>query len=281
MAEEPEVIQKELDETRHALAEKLEQIGEKISGTVETVSETVAGVTETVTNVTESLGDTVQNVAESVSGTVESVKETVATVGEKAQETVEAVKQAFNLPDQVRAHPWLCVGGSVAVGFVAGRLILPRFSSHTQEAQSFVRGNGYYAEPQAEEPRPSYDYRRESTSSTSESTLGKAGSWLSSLVQNFGPELNKLKELALGTLFGVTRDVVARSVPESIKEQVQGVFNDVTEKVGGKPIQGSVLDESNEESSSQHGDSGHGEMASAQHGEDRQGRETAGRSNRR
>src|SRR5206468_919653 len=137
----------ELEETRHALAEKLEQIGEKISGTVETVSETVSGVTETVTNVTEALGGTVQAVADTVSGTVESVKET-------AQETVEAVKHAFNLPDQVRAHPWIWVGGSVAVGFVAGKILLPRVGRHTPEAVAFTRGEGYYydraAQPEAE-----------------------------------------------------------------------------------------------------------------------------------
>jgi hypothetical protein len=36
-------------------------------------------------------------------------------------------------------------------------------------------------------------------------------------------------------------------VPESIKEEVRNVFNDITEKAGGQPIHGAVLDESSEE----------------------------------
>jgi hypothetical protein len=72
---------------------------------------------------------------------------------------------------------------------------------------------------------------------------------VSSIVERFGPEIDRLKGLALGTLFGVTRDVVAKAVPGSIKEEVSSVFNDITEKAGGKPIQGAVLDESSEVSS--------------------------------
>jgi len=220
MAQEPEVTEHELEATRHALAEKLEQIGEKISGTVETVSDAVSSVTQTVENVTGAVEGTMQTVADSVSGTVESVKDTVNAVGERASETVEAVKEAFNLSEQVRRRPWLCLGGSVAVGFVLGKIFAPR-SHHTTEAESFARGSGYYAAaPEPETPRAGNGRHwgsEEKTTSTSEGA--EKPSMLSGVMEQFGPELTKVKELALGTLFGVARDMIAQAVPATLKDQ--------------------------------------------------------------
>lgn len=256
MAEKPEVIQQELEQTRHALADKLEQIGEKFSGTMDNVSDTVAGVTQSVQNVTEAVEGTVQNVADAVSGTVESMKDTVSSVGEKASETVEAVRQAFNVAEQVRNHPWAWVGGAVVVGFVGGKFFAPR-GSRTPEAESFSRGTGYSAGP-AEPPAAPASARTDwsqdhGTSRSEESSRSEAPSWLGSLVQHFGGEINKLKGLAVGTMFGVVRDMVSQSLPETLKDQVVHLINDVTEKAGGEPIQGTVLGESSSEDSSEAG----------------------------
>jgi ElaB/YqjD/DUF883 family membrane-anchored ribosome-binding protein len=251
MAQESEVVHQDLEDTRHALAEKLEQIGSKISGTVDTVSETVSSVTESVTNVTEAMEGTVQAVADSVSGTVESVKDTMTAMGEKASETVEAVRQAFDIADQVRRRPWLWLGGSVAAGFIAGKIFFPH-RNHSPEAKSFATGSGYHPAQPEPPPQPAYtngrsqEHRDEEPAGESTATSG-IGGILGGLTEQFAPELNRVKELALGTLFGVARDVVAKAVPDSIKDQVQSVFNDVTEKAGGKPIQGTVLDESAQE----------------------------------
>jgi ElaB/YqjD/DUF883 family membrane-anchored ribosome-binding protein len=259
MADQPEVIQKELEETRHDLAEKLEKIGEKISGTVETVTETVSSVTETVSHVTEAVEGTVQTVAETVSGSVEAVKETVASsveavketvasVGETASETVEAVKQAFNLSEQIRRRPWLWVGGSVVLGFVGGKIFAPR-TSHTREASSFIQGHGYYEEPAEQTFQPGPRFERSSGNGKSESaaeatsTGSSTMSALGNFLQSFGPEINRLKELAIGTLFGVVRDMVGRSLPETMKGQVEHLINDFTEKAGGKPIEGPIMSE--------------------------------------
>ncbi len=254
MADQPEVIQKELEETRSALAEKLEQIGEKISGTVETVTETVSDVTQTVSSVSEAVEGAVQNVAQAVSGTVETVKDTVSTVGEKASETVEAVKQAFNLPDQIRARPWLWFGGSVALGFVGGKLLLPRFSrSRTTEAESFIEGNYHErSEDRDWSPRSGNGrHAEEERAYGTETTGAEKSSWLGGIMQQFGGEINKLKGLALGTLFGVARDMVSQSLPESVKDQVTHLVDDVTEKAGGEVIHGPVLGESSQENSTE------------------------------
>lgn len=253
MAEKPEVIQQDLENTRHALAEKLEQIGEKISGTVETVSDTVSSVTETVSHMTETMEGTVQAVAESVSGTVESVKDTMESMGETASETVEAVKEALNVPEMIRRSPWLWMGGSVVAGFIAGKIFAPR-PHHTVAASSFMHGSGNGYTETAEQrtlqaSREASHSQHETTDGKPEATTGGGlSSVVSGLTEQFAPELHKLQGLAVGTLFGVVRDMVSQAVPESLKQQVQGVFNDFTEKVGGKPIEGHVLDDSADQS---------------------------------
>jgi ElaB/YqjD/DUF883 family membrane-anchored ribosome-binding protein len=288
MAEEPEVIEHELEETRHALAEKIEQISEKISGTVETVTEAVTNVTETVGNVTEAVEDTVQTVAQTVSGTVETVKETVEAVGEKASETVEAVKETFNLPEQIRRRPWLWFGSSVAVGFAAGKIFAPRAVHFTPQAESFVEGSGY--RPSQQEPeRTTGNGRRWTAEEETPSERPQAPSMVSGLLEQFGPELNQLRELALGTLFGVARDMIAQAVPSSLKDQVQGLVNDFTEKIGGKPIQGSVLSESHQDTSpestategGQHEQPDSGEMDRPMGAGEKKGKAAVGKSHRR
>jgi ElaB/YqjD/DUF883 family membrane-anchored ribosome-binding protein len=239
MADEPEVIQRELDETRHSLAEKLGAIGEKVSGTVENVTETVESVTETVEQ------------------TVEAVTGTVQAVGETAQETVEAVKQAFNFSEQYENHPWLFFAGSVALGFVGGKLV-ENVGSRRERApephfhSSHRNGNGHaetYATRAAErffeEPIPTASSADQGNGKAKES--GPTTSWLGRLAEHFGGELNKLKGLALGTMFGVARDMITQALPQKLKSELGNVFDSMTETAGGKPIHGPILEEEHQE----------------------------------
>lgn len=245
MADQPEVIQQELEQTRSALADKLGMIGEKISGTVENVTDTVESVTSAVEN------------------TVEAVTDTVEAVGESAQETVEAVKQAFNIPEQVRNHPWLWFGGAVAAGFAVGKFLVPAAPSvlghrghdatpdmigQTSAPASTYAGRAageFFADHQHyQSGRPTNGFSTRAADTSSEPAESK--SWLTSLVERFGPDIDKLKGLALGTLFGVTRDMISQSLPQSLKSEVSNVINNITESAGGQPIQGHVLDDADE-----------------------------------
>jgi hypothetical protein len=285
MADEPEVIQQELDETRHALAEKLGVIGEKISGTVETVT------------------DTVENVSETVEHTVEAVTDTVEAVGETAQETVEAVKHAFNIPEQVQAHPWLWFGGSIVVGFLGGKLIpMPgtsrgREREHEHDTGQPSYGNGYsgrhaaefFGEPSYREaaytPEARSDFDGHNGANGHGATAAPKQSWLSKLTEQFGSELNQLKGLALGTLFGVARDMVTHSAPSSLKSQLVDVFNNITQAAGGKPIQGEVMPESGDDSETgkggAHAESDTAEMGRTVGSTEGKGQASMGRPNRR
>jgi ElaB/YqjD/DUF883 family membrane-anchored ribosome-binding protein len=242
-----------MDETRSALAEKLGALTEKISGTVETVQETVQDAVSTV-------GQTVETVENAVSAVAETVESTVETVGETAQAAVENVKEAFNFPKQFENHPWLFLGGSVVVGFVGGKILLnmlpdedantsgPAAWTANHMAEYMERSSASTAEPASFAGADWGDGRGGSHGREAGAETGEQSSWFGSLLQRFMPDLNKVKELALGTFFATARDLVSQSLPQSLKNDVQTLFNDMAEHAGGKPIKGSVFEEKDEES---------------------------------
>jgi len=254
MAEEPEVIQGKMDETRTALAEKLGALAEKVTGTVETVQETVQATVENVGQTVETVEQVVENVAHTVENTVE-------TVGETAQAAVENVKEAFNFPKQFDRHPWLFVGGSVLLGFVGGKVLLnlmPERDHGQPSSAASAHMPDYMERASAYTPAVDYssrgtkewDHLSESATSNGHGASQDQGpSWLSGLIQRFMPDLTKVKELALGTFFATARDLITQNMPASIKNDVQSLFNDMAEHAGGKPIQGKILEEGTDQPS--------------------------------
>jgi ElaB/YqjD/DUF883 family membrane-anchored ribosome-binding protein len=226
MDHEAEMIKQQMEEKREDLTKKLEQLENQV---VETVQSTTSAVTGTVENVKEVVQETVQTVKGSV------------------EETVDSVKKTFDLSYQVGRHPWLMLGGSVAVGFVAGRLVegvLPPAQAGTYYSEALpppstggVRTDGgeratWYREEAA--PRRSY-------AGPVKEAVSQAGGLLNSLAEQFAPELDKLKGLALGALFGLARDMVKRSVPGEMGGRISEMLDGVTQKLGGEPFKGPVV----------------------------------------
>jgi hypothetical protein len=215
MDQTPEVIRQQMQMTRASLTDKLEALENKVVGTVE-------GATSAVTD------------------TVNCVKEAV-------QDTVHSVKESVNITHHVERHPWLMFGASVATGYVGGALLLNAAPSrrsvrgvrHPEEwgvgparlggaaaGETYVahEGNGHHRQGSRPEATPDH-------------------SFLSGLTEKFGPEIDKLRSVAIGTLFGLGRELLARSVPESIGSQLTTLVDDVTRKLGGEPVRGPLLPE--------------------------------------
>ena len=58
----------------------------------------------------------------------------------------------------------------------------------------------------------------------------------------FGPEINQVKELAIGTLLGVVRDMAVQAAPEQMAPQVREIIDGFTTKLGGKPVEGPIFE---------------------------------------
>lgn len=222
MDQEPDVIREQIEETRSALTEKLETLETEVMETVHTAKDAVT--------------DTIEAVKDNVEQTVDSVKETFS-------EGVEAVKHTFDLRRQVDQHPWPMLGGSVALGFTLGMLLpkehwvartMSRHRDDIPEPRPDYRSNAYFRENRSHEREA-----REEAPSTPRA--GPEPGMFDQLTEKFGPEIAKLKGMAIGAFLGLVRDMVKRSLPEHLAPQMEEVMNNITRKVGGEPVRGPLL----------------------------------------
>jgi len=201
------MIRQQMQDTRAALADKLETLEQQVVGTV---SGTTAAVAETV-----------ENVKEAVQETVEAVKESV-------QEGVASVRDAFDLSRQVDQHPWLFLAGSVALGFLGGRLLEGSARQRTRQSRLVPASNGRGENLTDRAPM--------ALPATPERNTDRG--FLSTLTSEFSGEINKVKSLAIAAGLGLVRDVVTQSAPASLRPRLAEVIDGVTVKLGGEPVPG-------------------------------------------
>jgi len=222
-----------MQDTRTALTEKLEALEQHV---VETVQNTTNTVTETVQSVKEAVQDTVGTVKNTVEQTVDTVTDTM-------HQTVTSVKDALDLPGHVERHPWLMMLGSVAVGFVGGKLLtkathgLGGHGGRSWNASSFTDTMAEAAVP-ADSGHHNGAHKSTNGASKSESseTSSLGEGLLSGLAEAYHEELDKLKSLGISAVTGVVRDLVKQSVPGEIGTRLTDWMNGLTEKMGGKPF---------------------------------------------
>ncbi len=199
MADESEVIRHQMEETRTDISEKLETLENEFAGSVQ--------------HATDAVSETVAEVQGTMRDTVESVRETV-------HDTMETVKSTFDVPHQVDQHPWLMLGGAVAVGYLGGALLTslekPRSADYVPDYQTHLAGQELRREP---------------------SSVSK---WLGEMAQTFKPEIEEVKGLAIGAALSIVRDLVSRSLAPEMRQQLAETVDHFTVKLGGKPIQGLV-----------------------------------------
>ena len=210
MGTESEVIRQEMDETRNSLTDKISQLEQQV---VETVHEASEGMKQTV----------------------EAVKETVQSVKESVGETVDSVKDTFSIPRQVQRHPWMMMAAAAGSGFLAGYLLTGPAAKRAPSVP--VRaprrpGNGSYKDTSV--ASSSFGEAPAAAAEPSEGVLHQ-------LTQTFENEINQLKGLAIGSLAGLVRDLVVGTIPETMRSSVDEVFDNLTTKLGGKPVRGRIV----------------------------------------
>ena len=235
MDKESDVIKHQMEHTRAALTDKLELLEHQVTDTVTEAAETVEKVRHTV-------HETVSGAAETVASMKHAFQDTVDTVRESVRETAEAVSETLDVRRQVEKHPWAMMAGATAVGFGVGVLVsrvdVPATassaaSSMASSAKSMASSRSATAgdhSPQWTGPQ------REQIVSRPQPALQEESPWM--------PAVNKLKGLAIGAMFGVLRDVLSKSMPDTLRGQVGEVIDDFTESLGGKPIAGKILPDS-------------------------------------
>jgi ElaB/YqjD/DUF883 family membrane-anchored ribosome-binding protein len=218
--ESPDDIRQRIEETRSDLTEKLETLEHE-------VKDSVRGATNAVV-------DTVQTVRNTVEGTVEAVKQ-------KVEGTVESVRQTLDLRRQVERHPWAMVGGSIALGYLAGSVLArPLRLSRTATGGGHLSIGGY-PEPEiasAEVERYRVEDRFLGEGREERPIEPRESSSWANLTQQFAPEIAQVKQLAIGAALGLLAEQVKKALPDNLSAQIGTILDSVTSKLAGEPVPG-------------------------------------------
>jgi len=196
-----------MERTRGSLTEKLEALEGQVA--------------ETVTSTAGAVQDTTQAVQETVAAVKETVQETMAAVTDKVQETVQSVGEAFSLRTQMERHPWLVLGGAVAVGCMVGA----SFGSSEAETEKT---------PAAAAPPPPPPWNGRTSARESAASVSEQPGVL-------GDTIAHLKNLGISYLMGIVRDLARNELPEAVASRVADEVDALTSKLGTNPIPGPVL----------------------------------------
>lgn len=220
MAQEPDVIRQQIEETRSSLTDKIETLEEQVRATVEGAKATVEG--------------TIENVKETVEGVKESVQDTITNVKDSMHDTVQSVKQTLDLRYQTERHPWAMVAGSLAAGFVVGNLI----EGQRQQSRRPFAGTPANLDPWRTEQRAvAADRAPRAAAVPAPARPGLTDK----LMDQFGDEINMVKDMAVAALMGLARDMAKQYLPQ-LGPQIDRVMNNATRKFGAEPVHQSMVD---------------------------------------
>lgn len=177
MADTPEVIRQQMEETKSQLSDKLVSLEHQVS-------------------------ETVQSTGSAVNATVGAVQETVETVTGAVQDAMKSVSNVFDIGHQINKHPWLVLGGAVVVGYLAVDVLEESTKSTGQRSKS-------------DSPRPSAEnggHRNGTPVVEFRPTAASIPAARESAISN--SPWQQLTNAATGALIGIVQDAAARVVPE-------------------------------------------------------------------
>lgn len=205
MDNEEVVIRQKMEDAKNNLTDKLELLEE-------TVVDTVGKVTEPVAETAEAVKDTVVTVKESVEEAAEAVKETV-------QEGMDTVRHWMNFTRHVKRYPWLMMAGSVGAGMCLEMML--RSSSAAEPISSTPVQSGHGRS----------HHHNGGTRAKRASESGGMMSWLG----QFGPEISKLKSLAISTILDSVRSMIVQAVPQQMQNGLRELIDNAARKLGAEP----------------------------------------------
>ena len=111
MAQRESHLEKDIEETRAIMTEKIDMIEGRVTETMDDTKATIDNVMEKVKGVQE----TIDNAKSTVDNLLETIKQTM-------EETIERVKYTTAIIEQVDQNPWIMFGSAILTGYVLSNL---------------------------------------------------------------------------------------------------------------------------------------------------------------
>jgi hypothetical protein len=207
MADESEVIRRQMADTRADLASKLDQLESQVR-------------------------DDVHAAATRVMETVDMVKEQIDSAKASVHNTVESVKTACSVTHHVEQRPWAMMAGAAAAGYIGATMLRRESGEHGVNP-----GTAYIPASSA----AAHTAFRDEHANNGAAIEAQNQAAIAKLIDAFRPEILVLKGLAIGALVGIVRDMVVKSAPGTLEQPLGTVFDGVTLRLGGQPIRGQVI----------------------------------------
>lgn len=175
----PEAIRRQMEETKSQLSDKLDSLESQVTHTV-------------------------QSTGTAVNATVEAVQVTVEAVTGAVQGAVQSMSNAFDVRRQIDHHPWLVLGGAVALGYLA-----VEFLASPATKSSSLQANVPVPCP----PANTGQFNRETMVESPATLAAIAAAYKSGRETSARAEL---QDSAIRALIGIVQDVATRAVPQMV-----------------------------------------------------------------
>lgn len=169
----------------------------------QSMEQTKHRLTQSLSTLETQITEKVQHAGTAVNATAEAVQDAVHSVG-----------KAFDMERQFRRHPWLFVGGSMALGYVATELLRNGNSNHVMVTKptSSTTTNGACGQTS---DQPGEAHEANGAAGTAHAAMASAGEVKNGVAHpNESSIGSELRRVALGAFSGIAQDLVARSVPQ-------------------------------------------------------------------
>ena len=169
----------------------------------QSMEQTKRRLTQSLSTLETQITEKVQHAGTAVNATAEAVQDAVHSVG-----------KAFDMERQFRRHPWLFVGGSMALGYVATELLR---NGNSQQAVGVGPTNGNAANGACADRSTTSDrtYLGNGVLDTPHAAMASAGEVKNGAAHaNESSIVSELRRAAMGAFSGIAQDLVARSVPQ-------------------------------------------------------------------
>lgn len=170
--------------------------------------------------------------------TIESAKAAVCDTVATVTGAVASIKDATNLSHQVEKHPWVMFAGAAGLGYVGGMLI-DSVSGPSSPHPARPSNNGGSHGDVSVKSAPGGEWHVAREPQVVPGVIAKLGEAL-------GPQAGVLREIAIGTLFGLVRDLMRDAVSKQFEKPVDDFFDGAARKFGGRPVETSQASASSE-----------------------------------